>query len=303
MIEGQPVAAQQIPPLVHPSTMAVVEISRGCGLGCGFCTIGQVAMQHLPPETILADIQTNLAAGFTSAAILSEDLLRYGAQGTRCQPEALLSLLARIRSLRGLRIVQPDHVNVASVAQYNDWQLAEIHRLLGGGFQHRPWVNLGVETPSGALLAANGGRPKMGGVAPEAWGEFCAQQLRRLVAVGFIPMASLVIGLPGETPADVELTRQWVRGLQGEGLTIFPVLFAPIGGGTPPDASRLSRSHWQLMRECYEFNFRGVPRLYWDSQRGAGVGLPRRLLIQALGKGNVVLWRSLLAHKARSAKQ
>jgi radical SAM superfamily enzyme YgiQ (UPF0313 family) len=301
LIEGQPVAAAQVPPILHPSTMAVVEISRGCGLGCDFCTIGSVAMQHLPPETILSDIQTNLSAGLSSAAILSEDLLRYEAEGVRCRPERLLALLAQIRALPGLRIIQPDHVNVASVAQYNDTQLSEIHRLLTGGYQDTPWVNLGIETPSGGLLQANGGRPKMGGVAADKWGDFCAEQLRRLIRAGFVPMASLVIGLPGETPADTELTRQWVRALQGEAVTVFPVLYAPIGGQSPPEPSRLSRAHWQLMSECYEFNFRGVPRIYWDSQRGAGVGLPRRLVIQALGQGNVLLWRNMLKLKARRA--
>ncbi|MHB8996739.1 MAG: B12-binding domain-containing radical SAM protein [Armatimonadota bacterium] len=301
LIEGQPVSAAQVPPILHPSTMAVVEISRGCGLGCDFCTIGSVAMQHLPPETILSDIQTNLSAGLTSAAILSEDLLRYEAEGVRCRPERLLALLAQIRNLPGLRIIQPDHVNVASVAQYNDTQLSEIHRLLTGGYQDTPWVNLGIETPSGALLQANGGRPKMGGVASDQWGDFCAQQLRRLIRAGFVPMASLVIGLPGETPEDIELTRQWVRALRGEPVTVFPVLYAPIGGQAPPEPSRLSRAHWQLMSECYEFNFRGVPRIYWDSQRGAGVGLPRRLVIQALGQGNVLLWRNMLKLKVRRA--
>ena len=301
LIEGQPVGAEGIPPILHASTMAVVEISRGCGLGCDFCTIGQVPMQHLPSETILADIRTNLNAGLTSAAILSEDLLRYGAQGVRCQPEALLALLAQIRALPGLRIIQPDHVNVASVTQYNDTQLREIHRLLTGGFQDRPWVNLGIETPSGALLQANGGRPKMGGVPTEQWGEFCAEQLRRLTEAGFVPMASLVIGLPGETPEDIEATRQWVRGLQGLPVTVFPVLYAPIGGGTAPEPKQLSRAHWQLMRECYEFNFRWVPRIYAESQRGAGVGLPRRLVIQALGQGNVLLWRNMLRLKAKRA--
>lgn len=301
LIEGQPVPAAQVPPILHPSTMAVVEISRGCGLGCDFCTIGSVAMQHLPPETILSDIQTNLSAGLTSAAILSEDLLRYEAEGVRCRPERLLTLLAQIRNLPGLRIIQPDHVNVASVAQYNNTQLGEIHRLLTGGYQNTPWVNLGIETPSGALLQANGGRPKMGGVATDEWGDFCAQQLRRLISAGFAPMASLVIGLPGETPEDIERTRQWVQALRGAPVTVFPVLYAPIGGQSPPEPSRLSRAHWQLMSECYEFNFRGVPRVYWDSQRGAGVGLPHRLVIQALGRGNVLLWRNMLKLKARRA--
>ncbi|MEI6500337.1 MAG: hypothetical protein WCP21_04835 [Armatimonadota bacterium] len=302
LIEGQPVSAADIPPIRHASTMAVVEISRGCGLACDFCSIGQVPMQHLLPETILADLQTNLDAGLASAAILSEDLLRYGAQGVRCQPEALLALLTQVRALPSLRIIQPDHVNVASVAQYNDTQLREIHRLLTGGFQDRPWVNLGVETPCGALLQANGGRPKMGGVAPEQWGEFCAAQLLRLTEAGFVPMASLVIGLPGETPEHLETTRAWVRGLRGQPVTVFPVLYAPLDGQTAPHPAQLSRAHWQLMRECYEFNFRWVPRIYAQSQRGAGVGLPRRLVIQALGQGNVLLWRNMLRFKANRAR-
>lgn len=64
------VDAQDIPPIRGASTMGVVEISRGCGLGCEFCTIGQQPMQHLPVETILADAQTNLAQGNSSIALL-----------------------------------------------------------------------------------------------------------------------------------------------------------------------------------------------------------------------------------------
>ena len=55
--------AVPIPPIRGASTMGVVEISRGCGLGCSFCTIARVPMVHLPPETMLADVRTNVAAG------------------------------------------------------------------------------------------------------------------------------------------------------------------------------------------------------------------------------------------------
>lgn len=298
IIAGKCPPGNEIPPIAGASTMGVVEISRGCGLGCDFCTLGRVTMQHLSRQTILEDVETNLRAGLSSVAILSEDLLRYGGTGLHCQPRALLSLLGLLRTLPGLRLLQPDHVNVTSIAQYDDAQLAELQWLLTGGYQRLPWVNVGIETASGRLLQANGGRPKMTGVSAEGWGEFCALQLRRLIKAGFVPMASLVIALPGETTEEAEQTLDWVRGFSGEAITIFPVVYAPLHGPAP-DTRNLSPVQWQLMREAYEFNFKWVPRLYWDSQVGAGVGVARRLMIQMLGKGNVHMWRHFLAAHAR----
>ena len=111
--------------------MGVVEISRGCGLGCSFCTIARVPMVHLPPETILADVRTNVAAGFENAAVLSEDFFRYGADGMKANPEALIDLLRSIRRIPEVRLIQIDHANVVSVAQYDDRQLRTHSRSAG----------------------------------------------------------------------------------------------------------------------------------------------------------------------------
>ena len=67
----------------------------------------------------------------------------------------------------------------------------------------------------------------MAGVEPEAWDEFSEQQVRRLVRLGYFPLISLLFGLPGETPADVERTLRWVQRLSGERLAIFPLFNAP----------------------------------------------------------------------------
>jgi len=79
VMEGQGPSADRIPRIRGATTMGAVEISRGCGLGCDFCTIRRTPMQHLPAETILADVQTNLAAGIRDVALLSEDFFRFGA--------------------------------------------------------------------------------------------------------------------------------------------------------------------------------------------------------------------------------
>jgi len=300
VLVGEPVAARCIPAVSGPTVMGVVEISRGCGLGCGFCTIASTPMGHLSVETVLADVETNLAAGVSNVALISEDFFRYGSKDGRVRPGALLGLLDRVRSLPGTRLIQTDHVNVTSVARFSDAELRQVHRgLVGGGRHDYVWVNLGVETASGPLLAGNGGRAKMRPYGADEWGEVCAEQVRRLGRAGFFPLVSLVLGLVGETPEDVERTTRWVEEVQDERVAVFPMFRAPLGPGERAfGVADMSPAHWRLFRKCYRLNFKWVPRLYWDNQSGAGVGLWRRVLVQALGRVNVLWWKGLFAWRS-----
>jgi len=295
VIAGEGVGPDAIPPIAGAATMGAVEISRGCGLGCSFCTIGHIPMIHVPEQTIVADAQTNVAGGCTSIAALSEDFFRYGAAGLSVNPNALIALLERLREIENLRLIQIDHANVISVGGFDDAQLARVRELLAGNNRHRYlWVNLGVETAAGMLMKANG-RAKMAGCPANEWADLCKTQVRRLCRAGFFPMVSLVLGLPGETPDDAQATLEWVQSLSRERVSVFPMLYAPVDGTQPPDVRRLSLLHWRLIRECYALNFRWTPRMYWDNQSGAGVGLLRRCLMQALGRGQMLQWRALFA--------
>jgi radical SAM superfamily enzyme YgiQ (UPF0313 family) len=296
-------AAEQIPRILGPTLMGGVEISRGCGLGCAFCTLARVPMEHLPMDAILADAQVNLAAGVTDLVLVTEDIFRYGAQGTSARPAALIELVTRLRALAATRLIQTDHANVGSAAQFSDEELAAVRRgIVGDGRLHDfVWLNLGVETASGSLLAANGGRAKMAGVEPEAWDEFSEHQVRRLVRLGYFPLISILFGLAGETPADVERTLRWIQRLSGERLAVFPLFNAPLSAGAAPFGLKdLSAAHWRLFRACYDLNFRWVPRLLWDNQSAAGVPLWRRSTLQALGRAQTLAWKCLFA--ARSGR-
>jgi radical SAM superfamily enzyme YgiQ (UPF0313 family) len=165
------------------------------------------------------------------------------------------------------------------------------------------WLNLGVETAAGALLAANGGRGKMAGVAPEAWDEFCEHQVRRLVRLGYFPLISILFGLPGETPADVERTIRWVERLSGERMAVFPLFNAPLSAGAAPfGLKEMSAAHWRLFRKCYDLNFRWVPRLFRNNQSAAGVPLWRRSTLQALGRAQTLAWKCLFAARSGSLR-
>jgi radical SAM superfamily enzyme YgiQ (UPF0313 family) len=302
VIKGGWRAETPIPPIAGPTTFGAVEISRGCGLGCAFCTIARTPMVHLPPELIAADVRTNLAGGQRSVSLLSEDLFRYGGDGRSANPQALVALLERLRTLEELRLLQVDHANIATVAQFSDAQLRRVRELLAGARQRYLWINIGVESPVGELLRLSGASAKMLGCELAAWGDMCRAQLLRLCEAGYLPLVSLIVGMPGQTPEHIRATTAWVESFGPRAITFFPVLYAPIDTSRPVVGSDLTREHWRLIRACYRYNFRWIPRMVWDSQAAAGVSLAKRLLLQGTGMGQVGLWNGLFLLRQWRAK-
>ena len=133
--------ASRIPPILGPTTMGAVELSRGCGLRCSFCTIAQTTMSHLSAEAVERDVRTNVAGGQDNISLLSEDLFRYGGPLKQANPPALIALLKRLREIPSLKLLQVDHANLFSVAQFSDDELRQVR---AQGFQHlvRQFANL-----------------------------------------------------------------------------------------------------------------------------------------------------------------
>lgn len=286
---------EEIPAIVGATSMGVLEVSRGCGKGCQFCTIARERMIHLPLDTILRDLDANLAAGVTSVCALSEDFFRYGSVHGQINPSAVKELAKALRSRPDLRLIQLDHCNVTSAALMSDSDLREIHDILVEGQRHRYlWVNLGVETASGELLDMNQKGGKIRPFRVEEWGELCEETVRRLIRAGYFPMVSLIMGLPGETQEHVLKTVRWIERLYNERLVIFPIFYSPVlpGHGRQFTIRDMTPAHWRLFRLAYDLNFKWIPRMYWDNQTGAGAPLWRRLFIQLTGHLQILQWKT-----------
>ena len=286
----------RVRPLTGASMLGIVELSRGCGRGCSFCTMARKKMAHVPVETIISDLKTNVAAGVRSVVSGSEDFFRYGAKGTAPEFDKLYGLLCEMQKIRELSFMQIDHGNVTSVMQLTDDQLREIRRLLTWSEKSDYlWVNMGVESASGELVAAN----CPGKVAPcraDDWDEVVRETVDRLTANGFFPVISLVLGLPGETGADIEQTLRLVKFLEKRKAVVFPIFYEPlladeIGRGMNFTRAKMRAEHLELYRTCYEINFKRVPLLFWDNQRAGGVGWIKRALMRGLGYTEIYSWR------------
>ena len=282
--------------------MGIVEISRGCGLGCAFCTLAHQPMRHLPVDRILLDIETNRSAGIRNISLISEDFFRYGATGPlgTVAPDAIKELLTAIRRLPGIGVIQTDHANIASVAAIDDADLSDIYTLLAGPTGDGClWINVGVESPDEELLASNGGTPKMRQFQGH-WADVCRQEIQRLSRAGFLPMASIIVGLPGETDDSIRMTIDWVNSLKGERVTIFPVRYAPL---VASDSRPLTPLQWELFRISYQFNFKWIPPLFWRNQTESGATLPMRCLTRFLGRCQALLLGAKIAHRAKGRPQ
>ena len=285
-------AVENVKSIRRASLLGIVELSRGCGKGCNYCTSSSKRMGHLPVDTILSDLEANVAAGITSVVSGSEDFFRYGAKGSKPNFDKLHGLLNEMRKIEQLSFMQIDHGNIASVMQLSNDQLKELRRLLS--WRERSdylWVNMGIESANGHLVEANSAG-KRTPFAPEDWEDIVREAADKMISTGFFPVFSIILGLPGETPQDVERTLRLIKALTQKRAVIFPIFYEPLGDNESRFTIQEMRSdHLELYVTCYEQNFKLVPRLFWDNQRAGGVSWSKRALMHLLGKTEVRAWR------------
>jgi len=68
---------EEIPVVRHRSTFGVVEITRGCGRGCQFCSPATKVGRSFPLPHIMESVRVNAREGATEVMLASEDMFLY----------------------------------------------------------------------------------------------------------------------------------------------------------------------------------------------------------------------------------
>jgi len=259
-VEGEVVPVEMIPNILNPSINALVEIARGCGRGCDFCTPTLQKFRCRPIPDILEEVEVNTRAGHTQIYIHAEDVWRYGAKGVRPDKQKVLDLFRSIYEFGPVTKVFPSHGALASVA-CEKTLLPGVSEVLEMGERNLNSYQTGIETGSVEMIRRHM-RGKVRPFQPEEWPEIVREAFEISIDCSWIPCATMIAGLPGETEDDIIKSIELVDKLGDIMSGIFPLFFVAMGNVinersfTKEDMTPL---HWEFMVRCWEHNLRYFP--------------------------------------------
>jgi len=268
-VHGSKVPIELIPPIASAASYGVVEITRGCGRGCQFCSPTNRRRHSLPIPHILNEVETNVRAGSDSIFFATEDLFLYEC-GPKFEPNgpALVRLIESVGNVPGVEFIHLSHIAIAPVA-YDPKAVEMISPLLlektryTHEYRHEykdPFVTalFGIESGSIRIMKKYM-RGKIWPYPIERYHEVNVQGAGILNDNGWKPMATMISGWPDETPDDTVQSLELIDKLRGHDLFLVPLLFIPLEDTKLKNERRVSldqltAEQWDFFAESWRFN-------------------------------------------------
>lgn len=233
VVSAPPAKLEDIPIILTPANGGLVEVSRGCGRGCAFCTPTlSGAIKSLPFEGhIDQEIRVNIEkGGMKDINLHSEEFFRYGAKGVEPNPEKVIELTQKayklVKSYGDEYTISTDFTTAAAVA-YKPKMVEEVAQYINEG-SRRTFIEMGIETGSPRLL-----RKLMSGKAlpytPEQYPEVVEQAIGILNDNRWVVVGTMIVNLPGETEDDIMYDLELLDRIKKLRVITFPLPFIPMG--------------------------------------------------------------------------
>lgn len=288
-VEGQSPLLSSIPRLRHRATYGAVEITRGCGRGCQFCSVALREGKSIPLGQILDNVRAQVAESADTILLVTEDLFLYE-QGKRFETNlpALKRLFESVAEVPGVNHIGLTHGTMAPVVA-NPRVIEELSPVAVGKsvHQHRAsthpdkrYQNLfvGIETGSVRLFKQymkGKGYP----FRPEQWPDVVLKGMEILNRNNWFPFCTWILGLPGETPQDTKQSLDLLFALKDAKWCAVPTLFVPLEDTRleKKDGAKivnLTDLQWEFFFTCWRFNldfFRNSPKVQWIFNLGVPI--------------------------------
>lgn len=256
----------KVPLISHAATFGTVEITRGCGRRCQFCSPDSRTKYDFPLDHILSEVRKNVKFGANAAFLVSEDLFLYG-NDARFVPNSkkLSELISKVTKVPGIEEIAVSHASLVPVL-VGRTLLDEITPLIMEKSHYERngekfvGVDVGIESGSARLMS----RYMHGKSYPlpiEQWPDIVVEGTGVFNDHRWFPMYTFVMGLPGETEEDMIANLELLDRLKDSTVFYVPLLFVPLEEAILKDAgkpslNRLSELQWEFLMECWRRNMK-----------------------------------------------
>ncbi|MGC8614172.1 MAG: radical SAM protein, partial [Conexivisphaera sp.] len=204
-LRARPADINDIVPIQTPSIGGLVEVTRGCGRGCAFCTPNLSGMiRSLPLDLIAREIELNMSRGARGISLHSEEYFRYGARGIDPDPDKVIKLTRMAYGLvkrydRSARITT-DFTTAAVVVQSPGLVREVAEHMNEGGMWS--FIEMGIETASPRLVERYM-RGKALPYRPVQYPEIVKEAIGILNDNRWFVVGTMIVNFPGETEEDI----------------------------------------------------------------------------------------------------
>jgi radical SAM superfamily enzyme YgiQ (UPF0313 family) len=266
--EMQP-PVDEIPVVRHRSTFGVVEITRGCGRGCQFCSPATKVGRSFPLEHILLSAEVNASEGATEVMLASEDMFLYEQlPNFVTNGPALEHLFTAVKAVPGVQTIQTSHITMAPVVK--DPGIIERLTPLVVPYSHVTHndstdPNKRIADP---IIGLETGSPRLfeqfmkGKAYPykaHQWRDVVLKGMEILNRHNWFPFCTFIIGLPGETEEDTKQSLDLLYDLRDAKGTFVPTWFVPLENTRmqKKESAKLiemTDRQWEFFFTCWKYN-------------------------------------------------
>ncbi len=250
------------------STYGIVEMNRGCGRQCAFCSPTLETRISVPMPDILTAVRANTSNAGRIIFPVSEDIFIYGASAPFYipNPNQLLNFYGTIAEEPGVDYLPLSHATIAP-AVVNPDLIRDLSRILldKSALRNRNSSHpdkkflaplIGIETGSPRLAALT----MSGKSLPfdiRDWQEIVVEGTNILNDNNWFPVYTFIIGLPNETDDDIKQSLELLHRLKHNKVLYVPSIFTPLedtrmASGHAMKARELTQLQWEFIMTAWK---------------------------------------------------